>query len=95
MMLKAQSGAGVTVMNGAPRGASQASRLRPASEASRAMRATDAPRAAAKASAVPASTKSSFAPASSSMAARLSLLPPGASGATATPARKAPRKTAA
>ena len=50
---------------------------------------------AAKLAAVPASTNSSFAPESASMPARLFAVSPGASGATTTPARRAPRKTAA
>ena len=59
------------------------------------MRGTAPASTAAKLAAVPASTNSSFAPESASMPARLFAVSPGASGATTTPARRAPRKTAA
>ena len=94
MMLKGQPGCGVTGCGRLPGGASQCSRSRPAVEPSSVMRGMPSGSGAIS-SAAAASANNSIAPASSIMRARLAGVAPGASGATATPARSAPRNTAA
>src|SRR5438552_2041306 len=96
MMLKAQSGSGLTGFGRAPIGASQDWSDAPAGDSSRAMRfAAILAAAVSSVAATVASRKNSLAPASAAMPASSSAVHEGASGATTAPARSAPRYTAA
>jgi hypothetical protein len=91
MMLKGQPGSIATGAGWLPGAASQSSSGWPAAEPSRDMHGTDPDPALPTVSAEPASVNSRRAPASTSMRANASGVLPGASGATTTPARSAPR----
>ena len=95
MMLKAVPGCTSAGSGVAPSGASQSTSERPMAEPSSATRAMPPGCAGPITSAAPASAKRMRASASEIMRARLAGVEPGASGATATPARSAPRNTAA
>ena len=92
MMLKAQPGSTCTAAGRAPAGASQRWNAAPAAESSSATRGT-AMRSptCATVCAAEASRKKSLASASAIMPASSSPVQEGASGATTTPARSAPR----
>src|SRR5271170_4212700 len=90
MVLKTQFGATTILVGAAPEGAIQSVKRAPSACPSRATRgASTSPSAL---SAV-ASRNIILAPQSRAIAARLAGVEPGAKGATATPARSAPRKT--
>src|ERR1700691_2170180 len=92
MMLKVQSGATSTGLGFTPSDASHRPKLSPALSSSAIRGRFKA--MVSKVSRVEASTKTSAASQSAIIAARLADVEDGASGATAIPARKAPRKTA-
>src|ERR1700722_16203688 len=92
-MLNVQSGDISVGAGSAPAGASQSLNLSPPAPSSSAMRGQDMA-IDAKVSRVDSSTKTNLAPQSAIIAARLAGVDEGASGATAIPARRAPRKTA-
>ncbi len=94
MMLNGQSGCTSTGAGVAPAGSSQASKARPGAMPSSETQREGSARSPSAASAA-ASTNSSLACASPSIDAKLSGVTDGASGATTTPARRAPRNTAA
>jgi hypothetical protein len=95
MMLNTHSGSTWTGAGFAPSAAHQARNDRPASPSSSAMRRTvGTTSAVAIAAAVAPSMNSSLAPESLTIAAKSCGVEDGASGATATPARNAPRKVA-
>ena len=93
MMLKVQSGAMATGDGFAPTGASQWLRLSPARSSSSEIVGQGSSRVS-KISRVVASRNSSLAAQSAIIAARLAGVEEGARGATTTPARRAPTKTA-
>src|SRR6266568_2698262 len=94
-MLNTQSGSIATAAGFAPLAAHQALNGRPAAPSSSATRNTNGPTSAvAIAAAAAASMNSTLAPQSFSIAAKSVGVDDGANGATATPARNAPRKAA-
>ena len=93
MMLKVQSGATSTGLGFAPSGASHRVKASPALLSSSAIRGRFSA-IVSNVSRVEASTNTSAASQSAIIAARLADVEDGASGATAIPARNAPRKTA-
>ena len=95
MMLKAQSGLGFTSLKVVPAGATQSLSCWPTGEPSSETRGMFNASAAFTASPVASSVKRIFTSASVSMPCSCSGVDPGASGATTTPARSAPRKMAA
>ena len=92
MMLKVQSGAIATAAGRAPWGAIQCVKGSPAEPSSSETRG-QAEATESKVSRVDSSRNSTCAPQSVTIAARLAGVEDGASGATATPARSAPRNT--
>ena len=91
MMLKGQAGSIATGAGWLPVAASQSASGRPTADPSRDIRGTVPSPALPTVSAELVSVNSTLAPASASMRANASGVLPGASGATTTPARSAPR----
>jgi hypothetical protein len=96
MMLNGQSGRIATGFGWLPAGASQFEKRVPAADSSSAIQGTAIRvRTGASSAATAASTKNRRASALAAMSAMVCGVEEGASGATATPARRAPRNTAA